>query len=31
VINGETTFEKQFMIRQASPQELAGMPGASLQ
>lgn len=30
VINGETWFEKQFMIRQATPQELAGLPGAPI-
>lgn len=30
IINGETRFESQFMIRQATPQELAGMLGAAL-
>lgn len=31
LINGETHYEAQFMIRQARPEELAGMPGARLQ
>ena len=31
VVNGETKFESQFTIRKAEPQELAGMPGATLQ
>lgn len=31
VLNGQTHFEDQFLIRQASPQELAGFPGAALQ
>lgn len=30
VVNGQTLFEGQFLIRQATPQELAGLPGAAI-
>jgi hypothetical protein len=30
LVNGETWSECQFMIRQATPQELAGLPGAAV-
>lgn len=31
LVNERVHFENSFMIRQAQPQELAGMPGARLQ
>ncbi len=31
LVNGATEFEDRFTIRQGTPQEFAGMPGAALQ